>query len=166
MEEDISFERLTFENRYDMLEIFEADKDQWVDERFKDAEKLYHYVANLMIYGLHSPKHGSCDWLVYQAQKCIGVLHAFEFSREDYDDLNRQCFVGYAFSSEVRGKDLALPIVNYFIQFLFEQFDLLFVLAKVQAENTRSCRFLEKLGFHRKEGYLDVSCLFYEWHRS
>ena len=47
--EGLSFEMLDFENRHHILEMFGNDSDPWVDERFKDPQQLYDYVAHLRI---------------------------------------------------------------------------------------------------------------------
>lgn len=147
--EGISFKRLHFDNRKDLLTTFEQDKNEWVDDRFKDAEQLHEYVAHLMIIGPYSIKRGGCDWLIYQEQVCVGILHAFNFSKENFAYHHRRCFIGYAFSEQVRGTGLSTRVVKHFIQFLFQHFDLLFINATVNSKNVRSCRFLEKLGFEQ-----------------
>ena len=41
MSEGIYFRPLTFRNRFHFLELFEQDKDPWVDVRFKKAKSIY-----------------------------------------------------------------------------------------------------------------------------
>ncbi len=153
----LSFNMLDFENRHFVLDMFENDPDPWVDERFKDPQKLYEYVAHLRIVLPYSPKHGGADWLVRKEQECIGLLHAFDFSRERFGYNHRQCAIGFAFVEKYRGTGLPFRTVQYFQDFLFRKMDRLYLFATVKRENRRSIAFLSKLGFEerRPEGEPD-----------
>ncbi|MEN0046140.1 MAG: GNAT family protein [Bacteroidota bacterium] len=164
--EDISFRKLNFQNQHHLLEMFENDEDEWVNERFKEAQSVYNYVAHLRIVALYSAKHGGCDWLVRKGDEYIGVLHAFDFSIENYNYHHRRCAIGYAFTKSVRGTGLPLQIVPYFQQFLFQKMNLLLQFALVNKANHRSIRFLEKLGFEEQIFEEDSKNRWFESYRS
>jgi hypothetical protein len=89
--------RLGFENRDLLLGLFEADPRPFVDEAFKDAAKLYEYVAHNRICGPYSPKHGGADWIIELPDGTpVGVLHAYNISRETFALNRRRCSIGYA----------------------------------------------------------------------
>lgn len=145
--EGLSFDILDFENRHHILEMFENDPDPWVDERFKDPQQLYEYVAHLRIVMPYTGKRGGADWLVRKDREYIGLLHAFEFSRENFGYNHRKCAVGFAFAEPYRGTGLPFRTVQYFQDFLFRKMDRLCLMASVKRGNRRSIAFLKKLGF-------------------
>jgi RimJ/RimL family protein N-acetyltransferase len=151
------FQQLTFRNRSLLLEMFENDPEPWVDERFKDPKEVYEYVAYLRISMPYSGKHGGCDWLVMSPEReCIGLLHNFDFSRENYGFQHRQCSVGYAFVKTVRGTGLPQRVMLHFQAYLFQKMNRLLLMASVDKDNTRSIRFLEKLGYEEcTSDYID-----------
>ena len=146
----LSFDTLDFENRRLVLDMFENDPDPWVDERFKDPQQLYEYVAHLRIVMPYSPKHGGADWLVRKGREHVGLLHAFDFSRERFGYNHRQCAIGFAFVDKYRGTGLPFRTVQYFQDFLFRKMDRLYLFATVNRENRRSIAFLKKLGFEER----------------
>lgn len=148
--EGLSFEKLDFLNRYQVLKMFKNDPNPYVDKRFKDPQKLYEYVGLLRIQMLYTYKRGGCDWLVRKDNDYVGLLHAFEFSKEQLGFQTRKCAIGYAFVESVRGTGLPLMAVQYFQNFLFKKMNLLFLTASVHFENQRSIRFLKKLGFEER----------------
>lgn len=144
----LTFEKLNFESRYHLIETFQNDTDEWVDERFKSTAEIYEYVAMLCIEMPYSFKHGGCDWLVFSPDgTCAGILHSFEFSKEQFDYHHRRCAIGFVFSEKFRGSSLTVKAVQHFQQFLFGKMNLLYLLAWTDTENIRCCRFLEKLGW-------------------
>ena len=145
--EGLSFEMLDFENRHHILEMFGNDPDPWVDERFKDPQQLYEYVAHLRIVMPYTGKRGGADWLVSKEREYVGLLHAFEFSRENFGYNHRKCAMGFAFAENHRGAGLPLRAVQYFQEFLFRKMDRLYLTASVKRGNLRSIAFLKKLGF-------------------
>jgi RimJ/RimL family protein N-acetyltransferase len=145
------FQKLDFRNRYLLLEMFENDSDSWVDERFKDPKEVYEYVAQQRICMPYSGKHGGCDWLVMSPEdECAGILHNFDFSLENFGFQHRKCSVGYAFAEKFRGTGLPRQIMLHFQDYLFKKMDRLLLMACVEKENTRSIRFLEKLGYEER----------------
>lgn len=146
--EGLRFEKLDFENDQIFLETFQNDPSEWVDERFKNADLLYEYVCTLRFDLQFSWKHGGCDWLVFTSDdECVGVLHAFEFSRERFGFNNRKCAVGFAFAEKFRGSEIPKLAVQHFENYLFQKLDRLILVAWVDFNNSRCCRFLEKLGW-------------------
>ncbi len=147
MQEGFSFAPLTFSNRFHLLDLFEKDKDAWVDKRFKKAKSIYEYVSMTRIVMPYAYKSGGEDWLVYKKKECIGILHGFEFSKETEDWRNRRCYIGYIFGKKMRGSGNPQKILRHFQNYLFTKMDLLYVSASVDCKNVRSIRFLEGLGY-------------------
>ena len=147
IEEAIYFAPLTFQNRFDFLELFEKDKDEWVDRRFKKPKSIYEYVCLIRIMMPYSFKRGGMDWLVYDEKECIGILHGFEFSKETGGFSNRRCSIGYAFGEKVRGSGIPQKVLRHFQNYLFTKMNRLYLTASVDLKNVRSIRFLEGLGY-------------------
>lgn len=148
--EGLFFEKLDFQNRHHVLEMFENDPDPWVDERFKDPQQLYEYVAHLRIVMPYAGKRGGADWLVRKGGEYAGLLHAFEFSRENFGYNHRKCAIGFAFAQKYRGAGTPFHAVKYFQDFLFQKMGRLYLTASVKRENLRSIRFLKNLGFEER----------------
>lgn len=147
-EEGLNFRQLSFEERHLVLEMFENDPDPWVDKRFKSPEEVYEYVAHQRIYMPYTIKHGGCDWLVFTAEGTpAGLLHMFDFSKENHSYRHRHCMVGFTFSEKFRGTGLPFSAAQHFQDYLFKKMNLLYLVASVDWGNARSDRFLEKLGF-------------------
>lgn len=144
---DIFFRPLGFRNRHDFLELFENDDDPWVDKRFKNAESVYEYVCMTRILLPYSYKRGGQDWLVYQENTCIGILHAFDFNKESGEYTQRRCSIGYAFGRAVRGSGIPQKVVQHLQKYLFTKWNMLYISASVKKENIRSIRFLKGLGY-------------------
>ncbi len=147
MEEDIRFVPLNFRNRYDFLELFEQDEDPWIEERFKHAQSVYEYVCMTRIIMPYSYKRGGQDWLVYQNKECIGIVHAFDFSKESGEFTQRRCCIGYVFGKAVRGSGIPQKVMQHLQGYLFSTLNMLYLTASVKKENTRSIRFLRTLGY-------------------
>ncbi|MEM6319860.1 MAG: GNAT family protein [Bacteroidota bacterium] len=170
MEGGIQFVPLTFRNRHDFLDLFEKDDDPWVDKRFKNAESMYEYVCIIRMISPYSFKRGGHDWLVYREGDCIGIVHAFDFSKESGEYTQRQCSIGYAFGASVRGSGIPQKVVRHLQDYLFTKWNRLYLTACVERENARSIRFLRGLGYVERppkepdpsepdEGTSDIVCL-------
>ena len=76
---DLAFERLDFDNRDVVLEMFESDTNPFVSADFKSAGKLYEYVAAQWICSPYSGKRGAADWIIRTSQeRAAGLLHVYE----------------------------------------------------------------------------------------
>jgi len=147
MENDIRFIPLNFRNRHDFLELFEEDDDPWIEKRFKNAKSVYEYVCMIRIIMPYSFKRGGQDWLVYQKKECIGIVHAFDFSKESGEFTQRRCCIGYAFGKAVRGSGIPQKVVQHLQGYLFSKLNMLYLTASVKKDNIRSVRFLRSLGY-------------------
>ena len=147
METGIEFRTLNFHNQKHFLELFKKDEDPWVEKRFKNAKSVYEYVCMSRIIMPYSFKRGGQDWLVYQKEKCIGILHAFNFSKESGEFTQRRCSIGYAFGQSVRGSGIPQKVVQHLQHYLFTKWNMLYLTASVKRKNIRSIRFLKGLGY-------------------
>ena len=154
---NLRFERLDFDNRDTVFDMFEADDCPFVDVSFKDAVKLYEYVAHQRICGPYSPKHGCADWIISRTDgEPVGLLHAYDISRETWALNHRRCSIGYAIASGHRKSGIAHEAVTALEAYLFHTFDMLMILAYPQRENERSIRFLQRRGYEeRTEEYFE-----------
>ncbi len=143
----IYFRPLTFSNRSHFLAVFENDQDPWVEERFKNAKSVYEYVCMARIIMPYSYKRGGQDWLVYQKKECIGIIHAFDFNKESGEFTQRSCSIGYAFGETVRGSGIPQKVVRHLQNYLFTKWNMLYLTAAIKRENSRSIRFLKRLGY-------------------
>ncbi len=124
----LQFERLSFDNREVVLEMFENDVNPFVAKDFKSAAKLYEYVASQRICGPYSPKHGCADWIVRTRQKePVGLLHVYDRSRETWALNHRRCCIGYVIAEPFRGAGLAHEAVRALQDYVFKQLDMLMV---------------------------------------
>ena len=102
---NIVFERLHFDNREVVLEMFEGDDSPFVDPAFKAPDPLYAYVAAQWICGPYSPKQGAADWIVHtRDQEPVGLLHVYDVSRETWALNDRRCSIGYVVAESFRGR--------------------------------------------------------------
>lgn len=148
---NLVFERLHFDNRDVVLEMFAGDKSPFVDRAFKSPDALYTYVAAQWISGPHSPKHGSADWVARTRQEVpVGLLHVYDVSRETWALNHRRCSIGYVVAENFRGSGLAAEAVRALQDHLFKSLDMLTLLAMPDKQNERSIRFLEKLGYEER----------------
>lgn len=152
---NLVFERLTFDNREVVLEMFERDGNPFVDRAFTSADKLYEYVAHQWICGPYSPKHGAADWIARtRQQEPVGLLHVYDISRETWALNHRRCSIGYVVAESFRGGGLAQEAVGALQDHLFRTHDMLMLLAMPSKANERSARFLASLGYEeRTEDY-------------
>ena len=73
-------------------------------------------------------------------------------------DEARQAITGYTFASDAQGKGYATEAMTALLDYTFNTLGVHRVMADALAENSRSVRLLERLGF-RREGYFRQS----EW---
>jgi RimJ/RimL family protein N-acetyltransferase len=144
---DLTFERLTFDNRDTVLRMFSADPNPFVSEDFKTAEPLYLYVANHWICAPYSPKNGAADWIIRANGEAAGLLHLYDVSRETWGLNNRRCCIGYTIAEKFRGSGLAQNAVRALQTYAFSRLDMLVLLAIPDRRNERSIRFLQRLGY-------------------
>lgn len=165
---NLAYERLDFDNRHAILDMFEGDPSPFVDAAFKDATKLYEYVAHNRICGPYSPKHGGADWIVcLPGGEPVGILHAYDISRETFALNHRRCSIGYAVAMPHRRRGVAIEAVQALQAYLFTTFDMLMLLAFPKRGNAASIRLLERLGYtDNSAAYRDETCRFFELYRS
>lgn len=148
---NLVFERLHFDNRDLVLEMFEGDESPFVDRAFKSPDNLYAYVAAQWICGPYSPKHGSADWVARTRHgDPVGLLHVYDVSRETWGLNHRRCSIGYVVVESLRGSGLAEEAVRALQDHLYQTLDMLMLLAMPDRENERSARFLKKLGYEER----------------
>lgn len=165
---NLVFERLHFDNRNVVLEMFANDKSPFVDGSFKSPEKLYAYVAEHWISSPYSTKHGAADWIVRTRQDDpVGLIHVYDVSRETWALNHRRCSIGYAVAENFRGSSLAQEAVRALQDYLFSSHDMLMLLAMPDKANARSVRFLRNLGYEdRTQDYgADQRYKFFELYR-
>jgi RimJ/RimL family protein N-acetyltransferase len=165
---NLVFERLRFDNREVVLEMFERDDSPFVDHAFKAPDRLYTYVAAQWISAPYSPKHGAADWIVRtRQQEPVGLLHVYDVSRETWALNNRRCSIGYVVAGSFRGSGLAQEAVGALQDHMFQTRDMLMLLAMPARANERSARFLVKLGYEeRTRDYAETDKIrFFELYR-
>ena len=144
----LSYHRLHFSNREQVLQLFQNDPSPFVEKDFKEANSLYEYVANLWIVAPYSFKRGGIDWLIQNKEKeWVGLLHAYDFSKENYAHRHRWCTIGFMMGAAFRGTGVAQEAVQQLQSYLFQKMNMLYILAYTKNDNLRSIRFLEKLGY-------------------
>ncbi len=146
---ELRFERLDFDNRGWVLDMFEGDTCPFIDPAFRNDEKLYTYVANQWICGPHSAKHGCADWVVIRQSdgEPTGLLHAYALNSERFDLADRRCFIGYAFGEAYRGSGFAHEAVTALESYLFDELEMATLVANPIDENKCSIGFLQRRGY-------------------
>jgi len=144
----LSYQRLHFDNYLTVLDLFKNDPSPFVEMDFKEENALYEYVANLWICAPYSYKKGGIDWLIRKrGGEGVGLLHAYDFSKEQVDNRHRSCTIGFLIAAPFRGSGVAKEAVLHLQQYLFQQMDMLYLTAYTKQDNERSIRFLEKMGY-------------------
>ncbi len=144
----LSYHRLHFHNRQHVLDIFKADTNPYVEKDFKETKALYEYVANLWIVAPYSLKKGGIDWLIQSKKGAwVGLLHAYDLSKEQISFRHRSCTIGFLVGEQYRGTGIAQEAVQHLQQYLFTKMNMLYLLAYTKDKNQRSQRFLKKLGY-------------------
>lgn len=144
----LAYQRLDFDNYLSILDLFQNDPSPFVEIDFKEPNALYEYVANLWICAPYSFKKGGIDWIIrQQAGEEVGLLHAYDFSKEQIDNRHRNCTIGFLIAAPYRGSGLAKEAVEHLQAYLFQGMDMLSVTAYTKHTNERSIRFLEKMGY-------------------
>lgn len=144
----LRYHRLHFKNRQHVLEMFKEDSNPFIEKDFKSEKELYTYVANLWIVAPYSRNRGGIDWLIQnQQEEWVGLLHAYDFSKEQVNYRNRHCTIGFSIGKKYRGTGVAQEAVRHLQSYLFKQMNMLYLLAYTKNENSRSIKFLTKLGY-------------------
>jgi len=144
----LSYQRLHFDNYLAVLDLFKDDPSPFVEIDFKEENALYEYVANLWICAPYSYKKGGIDWLIQkQSGEGVGLLHAYDFSKEQIDNRHRTCTIGFLITAPFRGSGVAMEAVEHLQAYLYQQMDMWYLMAYTKQDNERSMRFLEKLGY-------------------
>lgn len=152
--ENLRFTPLTFDNYHHFLELFQNDPSPFVDERFKDAKKLYEYVAHLWIYARYSFKYGATDWLIQNKNgEWVGVFHLYELSHENFCYSHRKAFIGFAIAEKFRGNGYAVEAVQHFQNYIFTKLNKLWIVANTKKDNLRCIHFLKKLNYEEKNAF-------------
>lgn len=166
--ENLRFHRLDFDNRHRVLDMFRNDPSPFVEDYFKTEEALYEYVASLWIAAPYSRKRGGIDWLIQrESGEWVGLLHAFDCSKENYGFRRRHCTIGFCVGESHRGTGIAREAVEHLQSYLFRKMDMLYVLAYTKKENEQCIRFLEKLEYEdASAAYGNEESAFYRRYRS
>ena len=144
----LTYQRLHFDNYSSVLELFKDDPSPFVERDFKEENALYEYVANLWICAPYSYKRGGIDWIIQQQSgEGVGLLHAYDLSKEQIENRHRSCTIGFIIAAPFRGLGLAKEAVEHLQTYLAQQMDMLYVTAYTRQDNERSMRFLEKMGY-------------------
>ena len=150
--EELSFEKLTSENFQELYLMFEADDNQFTDERFKHYDQAKEYAEYLEEYGAYSAKHSGQDWLFFWKNEYAGILHLYDLSLESFAENNRRCWVGFATKPTFRNKGITKKMLRYFIQYIFESYPLIkYFHSMTFKENFAAQGLLKAVGFGEDE---------------
>ena len=76
-------------------------------------------MANLWIVAPYSFKKGGIDWLIQNKEKeWVGLLHAYDFSKENYAHRHRWCTIGFMMGAAFRGTGVAQEAVQQLQSYL------------------------------------------------
>jgi RimJ/RimL family protein N-acetyltransferase len=165
---ELSFEKLTSENFQQLYLMFESDENSFTDKRFKHYEQSKEYAEYLEQYGAFSTKHSGQDWLFLWKNEYAGVLHLYDLSLETFAENNRRCWIGFATKPTMRNKGITRKVVQYFVQYIFENFPLMkHVHSMTLKENFAAQGLLKTVGFGEDEAErLGEEYVFYVRERS
>ena len=144
--------RLTPQNYGVLYELFADDDHPYVEERFRDKAGLYDYVAQLMAVFPYQPQHGGADYLVYEEQTPVGIVHLYDLSVETPE----RAFVGFQIAAPWRGSDVAHRAVSTLETYALTERGLTDLRAETYASNRHAQAFLLRRGYVEIGGHRDV----------
>ena len=139
---------LGYDNYEVIHTLFQEDDNRFVNQEFKDKKRIGIYVVDLKEFARYSPKKGAYDWLLYDQNTPIGVLHLYDFTQEKLDSKYKRCTIGFAIGKPYRQQGFAAEAIQQGVSYIFKHFEEIEkVLAYTYPDNTASIKLLEKLGF-------------------
>ena len=146
--EELSFEKLTSENFQELYLMFEADNNQFTDERFKHYDQAKEYAEYLEEHGAYSAKNSVQDWLFFWKNEYAGILHLYDLSLESFAKNNRRCWVGFATRPTTRNKGITKKVLRYFLHYILENYPLIsYIHSMTLKENLPAQGLLNAVGF-------------------
>ncbi len=144
----LHYRPLDYDNYHILHELFAAEDNPFINLEFKEKERIGIYVVDLREFAKFSPKRGAFDWLIYQGDQPIGVLHLFDLSRERANGKNKRCTIGFSIGKEFRRNGFASEAISHQVEYIFEHFqDIERIIAYTFPNNEASIGVLRKLGF-------------------
>jgi RimJ/RimL family protein N-acetyltransferase len=143
----LTYHLLSWSNYLDIYQMFKDDSSEFVDERFKDCEKLHSYMEYQMNFAWTSSRRGGCDWLLRKGEQTVGILHLYDLTCEVAQDRHRACTIGFAIAEPFRRQGLLREAVQHLLTLLFTEFSIQKVLSFTRKENIATIRFLTNMEF-------------------
>jgi RimJ/RimL family protein N-acetyltransferase len=149
--ERLEYEMLTLDNYSSIVEMFQDDSSDFIDERFKELGLAQQY-ATQVIESVYEAKYGGCDFLIKlkNTDHYIGILHLFDFSLENFSDVSQRCSIGFSIAEVYRRKYYATEAVKHLIQYGYTQYKKTKFLAYTDIPNQPANAFLMSLGMNLK----------------
>jgi RimJ/RimL family protein N-acetyltransferase len=142
------YEPLDYHNYEVIHTLFQEDDNRFVNQEFKDKKRIGIYVVDLKEFAKYSPKKGAYDWLLYDQNTPIGILHLYDFTQEKLDGKYKRCTIGFAIGKPYRQQGFAAEAIQQGVDYIFKHFEEIEkVLAYTYPDNTASIKLLEKLEF-------------------
>lgn len=140
----LTYETLTMDNCYVLLDLFAGDDNPFVDRRFKERSEVESY-AQFITESVYSMKRAACDYLFKTRDgQYAGVVHLYEMSRETGAT---GCSVGFATAAPFRRKGLTLEAFRHLISQVFSSYAIQTVHAQTSHLNIASNYLICKTGF-------------------
>lgn len=144
----LTYVPLEYHNYEVIHTLFQEDDNPFVNKEFKDKNRIGIYVVDLKEFARYSPKKGAYDWLLYEQDTPIGILHLYDFTQEKIDGKYKRCTIGFAIAKPFRRQGFAAEAIAQGVDYIFQHFKKIErVLAYTYPHNTASIKLLTKLGF-------------------
>ncbi len=142
------YKPLDYDNYEVIHTLFQEDDNRFVNQEFKDKNRIGIYVVDLKEFARYSPKKGAFDWLLYDEDTPIGILHLYDFTQEKLGGKYKRCTIGFAIGKPYRRHGFAAEAIQQGLDYIFKHFEEIEkVLAYTYPDNIASIKLLEKLGF-------------------